>query len=111
MPFDFLWQFLNYPISNQEFYEGKTQQNKLKPFFNYQDSIQLYQTQNNVEQLKASAERTERNGIKNAMIFDRLQHIKIQIENNKITVENERQSQIIATYNDAVFDYNDGIKR
>jgi len=29
MPFDYLWQFLNYPITNQEFYEGKTQQNKM----------------------------------------------------------------------------------
>lgn len=111
MPFDFLWQFVNYPITNQEFYEGKTQQNKSKPFFNYQDSIQLYQHQNNIGQLKSSAERIERNGIKNAMIFDRLHHIKVEIENHKITAENDRQSQIIAIYNDATFDYNDGIKK
>jgi hypothetical protein len=32
MPFDYLWQFLNYPISNQEFYNGSTGVDKSKRF-------------------------------------------------------------------------------
>ena len=28
MPFDYLFQLLNYPVTNQEFYEGKTAQNQ-----------------------------------------------------------------------------------
>ncbi|MFI0491264.1 transglutaminase domain-containing protein, partial [Flavobacterium sp.] len=32
IPFDFLWQFLYYPITNQEFYDGKIQVNKLKKY-------------------------------------------------------------------------------
>ncbi|MEI7723946.1 MAG: transglutaminase domain-containing protein [Bacteroidota bacterium] len=102
MPFDYLWQFLYYPITNQEFYEGKTKENKSKPYFNYVDSIQQYEKQNHTEQLLASASRIERNGIKNSMIFDRLQHIRMEIEQDK-------QSKSINLYNAAVSDFNDGI--
>lgn len=102
IPFDYLWQFLNYPVTNQEFYEGKTQLNKFKPYFNYIDSIKIYENQTPIDQLISSAYRIEKNGIKNSLIFDRLQHIKLQIENDK-------QNKTINTYNDAVNDYNTGI--
>ncbi|MEP6684639.1 MAG: transglutaminase domain-containing protein, partial [Parafilimonas sp.] len=45
MPFDYLWQFLNYPVSNQEFYEGKTAQNTAKPFYNFVDSLNAYEAE------------------------------------------------------------------
>lgn len=102
MPFDYLWQFLNYPISNQEFYEGKTQQNKTKPFFNFKDSIRVYEKQSRIEQSVSSAYRIEKNGIKNSLVFDRLQHLKLEIEN-------ERRNKVVDSYNSAVVDYNDGI--
>ncbi len=102
MPFDFLWQFLNYPITNQKFYEGKTQQNKSKLFFSYIDSIKAFESQNHIEQLTSSAQRIEKNGVKNSLIFDRLQHIKLEIENDK-------QNTTINLYNAAVSDYNGGI--
>ncbi len=102
MPFDFLWQFLNYPITNQEFYESKTQQNKSKFFFNYIDSIKVYENKNYIEQLTSSATRIENNGVKNSLIFDRLQHIKLEIELN-------RQNQIVNLYNSAMYHYNIGV--
>lgn len=102
MPFDYLWQFVNYPITNQEFYEGKTQPNKTKAFFNYADSIKAYESLILTQQLKAASERIERNGVKNSLIFDRLQHLKLEIENDK-------QLQMVTFYNTAVAYYNDGI--
>ncbi len=104
IPFDYLWQFLPYPVTNQEFYESKTQQNKAKPYFNFRDSIHVYEKQSDIERLMSSAYRVEKNGVKNAMVFDRLQHLKIDIEN-------DRQSKIFNLYNAAVNDYNDGISR
>jgi hypothetical protein len=103
MPFDFLWQFLHYPVTNQEFYQGKTQQNKTKPFFNFNDSIHVYNQQEHIQQLISSARRVEQNGVKNSLIFDRLQHLKIEIENF-------RNSKAVNLYNLAIVDYNDGIK-
>jgi len=102
IPFDYLWQFLNYPITNQEFYEGKTQQNPTKPFFNFIDSIQVYEKQSRIEQLTSSAYRVEKNGVKNSLVFDRLQHLKLEIEN-------DRQTRIVNLYNSAIVDYNEGI--
>jgi len=102
IPFDYLWQFLNYPVTNQEFYEGKTQENKSKPFFSYVDSLKVYENKNNIDQKISAAYRIEKNGVKNSMIFDRLQHIKLEIEN-------DRQTKIMNQYNSAVADYNEGI--
>ena len=102
MPFDFLWQFLYYPVTNQEFYQGNTQQNKTKPFFNYADSIQAFDKQDEMEQLVYSADRIERNGKKNSLIFDRLQNIRLEIEQ-------ARQRRTINLYNSAVADLNAGI--
>ena len=98
MPFDYLWQFLNYPVTNQEFYEGRTAPDTAKPFFNFIDSIPAYERLNHMEQLAAAANRIAKNGLKNAMVFDRLQHI-----------ENERQNVIVNLYNSAVADYNKAI--
>jgi len=103
IPFDYLWQFLNYPITNQEFYEGKTQQNSTKPFFNFNDSLQAHEKLDKIEQFLASAYRIEKNGIKNALVFDRLQHLKVVIENDKI-------AKTVNLYNAAIVDYNDGVK-
>src|SRR5688572_4944324 len=102
MPFDYLWQFLYYPITNQEFYEGKTQQNKNKEYFNFIDSLKIYESQNKSEQMIASAYRVEKNGVKNSMVFDRLQHLKMAIEN-------DRQTKAVNLYNSAAGDYNEGI--
>jgi len=102
IPFDYLWQFLYYPVTNLEFYEGRTQQNKAKEYFNFNDSIQLYEKQTYIDQLISSAYRVEKNGVKNSLIFDRLQHLKLEIEN-------ERQNKTIDIYNSAIIDYNDGV--
>lgn len=102
IPFDYLWQFVYYPITNQEFYEGKTHQNKTKPFFNFKDTISVYEKQSHIDQLISSAYRVEKNGVKNSLVFDRLQHLKLEIEN-------DRQTKTINSYNSAVADYNEAI--
>ena len=102
MPFDFLWQFLHYPVTAQEFYESKTQPNKLRPYFNFNDSIQAYLELSNVEQLKAAARRIKKNGVKHALVFDRLRHIEWEIER-------DRQKADVDHYNLAVVAYNEGI--
>jgi hypothetical protein len=54
-----------------------------------------------------------KNGVKNAMIFDRLHHIKAQLENDrqriKIEQENEKQHKTAVSYNLSITYYNDGI--
>ncbi len=103
MPFDYLWQFLNYPITNQDFYEGKVEPDESKKeFFNYRDSIAQYEKQDRIEQLLSIKYRVERNGIKNSMIFDRLQHVKLEMEHI-------RQNNMVGNFNTAVAEYNEGV--
>jgi hypothetical protein len=109
MPFDPMWEFLNYPVTNQEFYEGKTAENRAKPYFSYTDSIKVYNQLSEVEQYTATARRIEGNGVKNSLIYDRLQHLKREVEvynNNKDVAESNAK---IDAYNAAIVDYNDGI--
>ncbi|WP_072363055.1 transglutaminase domain-containing protein [Chitinophaga sancti] len=109
MPFDFMWQFLEYPVSSQEFYDGKVQVNKSKPYFSYKDSIIAYERLSKTDQLMAAARRIEVNGVKNSMSFDRLQHIKVDLENDRREKENERLNKMVNLYNSAANDYNIGV--
>ena len=85
MPFDYLWQFMNYPITNQEFIDGKTQINKTKKNFDFESEITKYESLPKIDQLFESAQRIEKNGIKNSLIAGRLDYEKYRIthENNK----------------------------
>lgn len=109
MPFDYLWQFLNYPVTSQEFYEGNVAQNKSKSFFNFIDSINVYEHQDHITQLTAEADRIQENGVKNAMIFNQLQNIKVEIENEKITANSNKQNKDIRFYNTAAANYNTAV--
>jgi hypothetical protein len=109
MPFDYLWQFLYYPVSNQEFYEGNTRENTSKPLFNYKDSIAIYEKQDKIAYYTAAATRIEKNGLKNAMLFDRLQQLRREVEIEKQNRMVEAQNKIVNLYNAALENYNDGV--
>jgi len=102
MPFDPLWQFSNYPLTNQEFYEGKSPDSKNRPFFNFPDTLAAYENESELERLISASRRIEKNGVKNSMISDELKSNKQEIEyhNNSIAVD---------THNAAVNFYNEGI--
>ena len=80
IPFDYMWQFLNYTITNREFYNGQTQINSSKKRFDFDSEISRYNTLSEKEQLVSSSERIKRNGVINPMIFDRLSYEKKKIE-------------------------------
>lgn len=104
IPFDYLWEFLYYPVSNQEFYEGKTAPDKSKPYFNFPDSIAAYEALTPIQQEAAEAVRVERNGLRNGLVFDWLRHLKLD-------VENDRQNELINAYNGALQEFNSAIRQ
>ncbi len=107
MPFDPMWQFLNYTVSNQEFFDGKTALDRTKPYFSYTDSINAYMQMDSISQLQATARRIEANGVKTSLVYDRLGHVKSLIEYKKKVNENAQYNQNSDTYNSATADYND----
>ncbi|MCD0468412.1 transglutaminase domain-containing protein [Flavobacterium sp. JAS] len=99
MPFDYMWQFLNYPITNQEFYNGNFVVNKSKPYFDFDAEIEKYISLSYIDQLTSSADRIEKNGVKNAMIFDRLFYKRNE-------AEILRFNEIVSLYNDGINELN-----
>ena len=101
-PFDPLWQFLNYLVSEQEFYDENTKMNTEKPFFNFLDTLKVYENSTRLEQLISSNRRIVENGFKNILTQN-------QLENNEKEIEFYQNQIVIDYYNSAVNYYNDGI--
>nr|WP_314896159.1 transglutaminase domain-containing protein [uncultured Flavobacterium sp.] len=107
IPFDYLWQFLNYPITNNEFYAGITQINKSKKYFSFESEISKYNTLSEIDKLFESAVRIEKNGVKNAMILERLEGKKKEMTYLRQNSKVEKLNSIVNNYNEAVDLLND----
>jgi hypothetical protein len=117
MPFDYLWQFLNYPVTNQEFIDGKTQLNKTKPKFDYIAEIEEYDHMSDLDKARTSLIRMEKNGIKNNLIREMVLSKKSQVEavqNNeamdKFNTISEDYNQAVVLFNDFIFYRNNKFK-
>jgi hypothetical protein len=51
MPYDYLWQFLSYPITNTEFETGKLLPVKNQKYFDFEREITKAEMQNEEQQL------------------------------------------------------------
>lgn len=110
IPFDYLWQFLNYPITNAAFYDGKIQSNKTKNYFDFEKEIVKYNALSEADQLVASAERIEKNGLKNAMILQRYEGKKKQLTYLRQNANIEKLNAVVRELNEAVVLLNDFIQ-
>ena len=99
LSYDPLWQLLNYPVTQDEFFSADFKENKSKPYFNFNDTIFQYQKQTDIEKNINVTRRIEANGIKNTLTFMRLSYLKTEIayyQNN----------QIVSLFNNASANYN-----
>ncbi len=106
MPFDCLWQLLYYPVSFTDFDGGRVKENTSMTFFNFPDSIAMYEKQNQSERDRLSYTRIDNNGAKNAQVFNRLLFIRQSIEETKTNQYNEG----VASYNNAIGNFNEFIR-
>lgn len=106
MPFDYMWQFLPYPISNKEFYNGQTQMNPSKKRFDFDLEISRYSTLSELEQLKGSSERLKNNGVLNAMISDRLSYERKKIEYYNQVKSLKEFKEVVTLYKEGISQLN-----
>ena len=109
IPFDYLWQFSNYPVTNTEFYEGKTQINKVKKYFDFEKEIAKQSSLSEIDQLFESAERIEKSGLKNAMIVESYKSKKEHLNFLRQKANIEKLNAIVNEMNEAVVLLNDFI--
>jgi transglutaminase/protease-like cytokinesis protein 3 len=70
MPFDYLWQLLNEPVTNQEFISGKPDAAKPKMNFDFAAEIENYDKLSDSEKAFQASQRIEKNGLLNNLILD-----------------------------------------
>ena len=99
MPFDPLWQLLKALRTPQQFQLG-TKPATPSPPFAFADSVAAYVRQSLAQQLRSSSRRIEQNGVKSALIFSHLNHLRTREENCQID-----------TFNAANQAYNDGAQQ
>lgn len=109
MPFDYLWQFMNYPITNQEFIAGNTQINKTKKNFDYEREIAKYESLPKIDQFFESAQRIEKNGIKNQLISQAYTYAKTSWNTERENENGAKYNVIVNQYNEAINELNDFI--
>lgn len=107
MPFDYLWQFLNSPLTNNEFISGKVDTGKPKINFDFLTEIDKYERLSDTDKAFESSKRMERNGILNNLISE-----QVKIKKNEFTILNqngnvEKLNLITANYNEAAASLND----
>jgi hypothetical protein len=102
LPFDPLFQFLNYPVNYKEFAEGLENSQKPDNYFNYLDSIQNYQKMDRISKYLSEESRIKKMQWPPSKIETRLKTLRFQIE-----VLNQDDDADL--YNAAVEDYNHAI--
>jgi hypothetical protein len=102
LPFDPLFQFLNYPVTYKEFYNSSKQTNNPKSYFNYKDSLGEYNVSDSLSRYLASLHRIEN--------FDwPLAKIDTKIKQLKLEIELIYQDRDMTFYHSAIADCNKGI--
>jgi Transglutaminase-like superfamily len=104
MPFDPMFQLLNYPVSYERFNNGNTGRNSNIPYFNFDDSIRQYQTLDPLNRYLSTLSRIRKNGEANAKINTKISELKMKIE----IIYQDKDSEL---YNDAISDYNKAVNR
>ena len=99
MPFDPMFQLLDYPLTYKEFNNGSIKSKGPAMYFNYTDSINKYEKADPLERYLGATERIQNNGPANNMISTKLSQLRLEIE----LIYQVKDSVL---YNDAIADYN-----
>jgi len=109
MPFDYLWQFLNNPITNNEFYSGKLSTERFVSNYDFQKEIENYEKIPDDEKAFETFKRMEKIGVLKGLIDNYVSHKREEFtvlrQNKKI----QKLNEITAEYNEAIGLMNDFI--
>jgi transglutaminase superfamily protein len=110
MPYDYLWEFLYYPVTTEDFYSGKTRPNPSRPRFDFPDTLRAYEAMTPVEREATAANRIERNGVRNTATFNMIANLRTDVENHHRQAEADRQNRVVDAYNTALGTFNESLR-
>ena len=97
IPYDPLWQLLHYPVTQQQFYSGRSK-NEV-PYFSYPDSIKAYLEMDSLHRFQSSAARMQRDELNNSLVKNNYASVRMNIE----TIHQDKDVDL---YNSSVADLN-----
>lgn len=109
MPYDPMWQLLEFPVTRKEFATGATDSTLRKAAFYFTDSIAAYEQMSEQEQLLSTAARIQHYDVPNDLTTQKLDEIADRLRYMKQLAEYNINNDNVAIYNDAVADYNQGV--
>jgi hypothetical protein len=109
MPFDYLWQLKEYPISNQEFYDSKTLSESTTVKFDFNSEIKKDGSLSNIERVIAVINRVEKGGLINNLIIEKIAMSKKEIDYFKETEAIAKLEIIVPQFNEATKQLNEFI--
>lgn len=111
MPFDYLWEFLYYPVTTEDFYNGKTLQVPAGERFDFPETLLAYEKMSQIERETAAIGRILKNGVRNAGAFNMITFLRTDVENYNRKAEADRQNVMIDAYNNALGIFNNAIRQ
>jgi hypothetical protein len=108
MPFDPIWQCLFHPFTPAEFYSQEPPRKTASGFFNYPDSIALYNTLTKAEKFAQTLRRVDQNGVVNNAISEYRRYLILSLDYERLNRENDLRNALISQYNEAINNYNAG---
>ncbi|WP_159445186.1 transglutaminase domain-containing protein [Filimonas lacunae] len=81
MPFDFIWQLLNYPVTGDAFYTMPVRPDSSHVYCQYADSIKAMEQMDTALQYATQMRRLVSNGVKNTLCVTQLQYWRIKLQN------------------------------
>lgn len=109
MPFDYMWQFLDYPITEQEFLKGKFIQDKNQEIFDYDTVIKKHNLLSENEQLSDLKNRMIQTGYKSKLAKERFDILKKQLDVYSLNSSIKELNDINAKYNEGINLFNEFI--
>lgn len=102
MPFDPLWQFLPYPVSNPAFCSGGKGSGAVGVFFHFSDSLEQFEKQTHIDRMVSQKRRIEANVINSYLVYSIVRQLG-QV------IENYYHDQAKLKYDSAAYFYNEAI--
>lgn len=102
MPFDYMWQFLNYPITEQDFIATTLVQDKNQKSFDYKETINTFLTLSENDQLTALKARMVKTGYKTKLAKERFDILKKQLEVFSLNANIKGLNEISEKYNEGI---------
>lgn len=110
MPFDYIWQLLEFPINNQEFYDGKTTSSNTSNPVDFNTEIAACEKLQKKERCIALLGRIKKSGVKNNMIAERCELLEKEIESYTQNEKGVVFMTIVDNMNNTSKEFNEFIK-